>query len=741
MLRKAFSFLWRTPLSPLICLGLAWLLSHTRIMRAFEWHTLDWRTQLRTYFQPPPDPRVSIVLFEDNTEASITWPPDRSVHGDLVELMTFVHPAVVSFDIILDATREGDGDEKMGHAVAVAARAGVKVVTAGVTSSEPSAPAAEGHEGPTRPLTHVEGDISRLLGDETALLPFPALRAVSLYGFADTPPGDDGIRREIPLAVRVGKEVYPSLGLQTLMAYFDVPADRVRVRLGDAVYLPTKSHGELRLPVSKEGRFLLNYRYDEDKDSGPDFKTYSYIGALVQLNDRFIDKKSPSAEPPEIEGGIVFVGQTVTGKADAGPTPLRAYSPLVLVHANLINNVLRGDYARQAPGWAMLLVTIGLGYLGALLGMRRTVPVMATFGVLGLVVYVVAAFGSWIMYSYWLPLTWPILGGTVLQFVVIGRRILREQRARAQVKQMFGSYLSPELVHRMVQTGEIPQLGGHLEEITSYFSDIQGFSLISERLPPDRLVEWMNEYLSACTDILQGEGGSLDKYIGDAIVMMFGAPMALPDHAYRACVAAVRVQARGAELRAKWRSEGDKWPQLVWHTRTRIGLNTGPCVVGNMGSRVRFNYTMMGDSVNLAARMESGAKKWGVYVMATEATKLMCEQHGGDRVVFRALGRIVVVGRSQPVPIFEVVGLRETIPGAALECVRRFEAGLKCYYRRDWTAAHSLFTQSAELELYQPDYAAGVSTNPSLVYLAIVARCQAMPPPEDWGGVYIMDEK
>lgn len=739
MFRKAFTFIWRVPLSPLICLGLAWLLSHTETMRAFEWRTLDWRTKLRTFYQPPPDPRVSLVLFEDNTEASITWPPDRSVHGDLVEMMSFVHPAVVSFDIILDASRDGDGDEKMGHAVAVAARAGVKVVTASVTSAEPSAP-AEGREGPTRPLTHVEGDIGRLLGDEAALLPFPALRAVSLYGFADTPPGEDGIRREIPLVVRVGRQVYPSLSLQTLMAYFDVPADRVRVRLGDAVYLPTKTRGELRLPVSKQGRFLLNYRYDED-ERGTDFKTYSYLGALVQLNDRFVEKKNPSPQPPEVEGGIVFIGQTVTGKADSGPTPLRAYSPLVLVHANLINNVLTGDYARQAPGWAMLILTVGLGYIGAMLGLRRTVPVMATFGVLGLVVYVVAAFGSWIMYSYWLPLTWPILGGTVLQFIVIGRRILREQRARAQVKQMFGSYLSPELVHRMVQTGEIPQLGGHTEEVTSYFSDIQGFSVISEKLPPDRLVEWMNEYLSACTDILQGEGGSLDKYIGDAIVMMFGAPIALPDHAYRACVAAVRVQERGAELRAKWRAEGDKWPQLVWHTRTRIGLNTGRCIVGNMGSRVRFNYTMMGDSVNLAARMESGAKKWGVYVMATEATKLACEQHGGDRVVFRALGRIVVMGRSQPVPIHEVVGLRENTPAETLRCVQSFEAGLACYYNRDWTGALAHFAESAKREPLQPDQAGGVATNPSLVYLEIVAECQRTPPPENWDGVYVMHEK
>ena len=130
---------------------------------------------------------------------------------------------------------------------------------------------------------------------------------------------------------------------------------------------------------------------------------------------------------------------------------------------------------------------------------------------------------------------------------------------------------------------------------------------------------------------MQEEGGTLDKYIGDAIVAMFGAPIAQQDHAYRACVTVCRVQSRLAELRAKWQAEGDRWPESVWRMRTRVGLNTGRCVIGNMGSRTRFNYTMMGDDVNLAARMESGAKSWGVYTMCTEATKLACERHGGDR--------------------------------------------------------------------------------------------------------------
>jgi adenylate cyclase len=240
---------------------------------------------------------------------------------------------------------------------------------------------------------------------------------------------------------------------------------------------------------------------------------------------------------------------------------------------------------------------------------------------------------------------------------------------------------------------------------------------------------------------VQAEGGTLDKYIGDAVIAMYGAPLALHDHAYRACVAAIRVQQRNAELRQKWRHEGEKWPVIVHSLQTRIGLNSGNVVVGNMGSHSRFNYTMMGDNVNLAARMESGAKTYGVYVMATEATKLACEEHGGDRVVFRFLDRIVVKGRTQPVPVYEIVGFKETISESIAKCIRSFDIGMQAYLARDWASATAAFRQSSENEPNQPGRSVGVEINPSLV---MIARCEYLeqhPPGTDWSGVYVMKEK
>jgi adenylate cyclase len=248
----------------------------------------------------------------------------------------------------------------------------------------------------------------------------------------------------------------------------------------------------------------------------------------------------------------------------------------------------------------------------------------------------------------------------------------------------------------------------------------------------------MNEYLTACTDIVTAQGGTLDKYIGDAVVAMFGAPVEFADHAYRACVASQLVRQRLDELRRKWTSAGSKWPATVGHMHTRIGLNSGAAVVGNMGSLTRFNYTMMGDTVNLAARLETAARSYGAGTLVTDATKNAAEL-AGDRCVFRFLDRIVVKGRSQPVPIFEILGLKESLPASLRECAQHFAEGMERYLRQDWDGATAAFERAAKLEPRQPDEFTEI--NPSLLY---VQRCQLMkvnPPEEAWDGVFVMMTK
>jgi adenylate cyclase len=726
--------------APVVCYLASYLLFETTLLKQLAWKTLDWRTEFRRLQQPPPDPRIVVVLFDDDTETRIdAWPVDRRWHAQFTSLLAQAEPAVISWDVIFDAAgRNPEGDEEFARISGAARDLGIKVISAAVSTSDPVG-SKPGIEGPTRPLKNVVGDISRLHGDEFGFLPYPQMRAVTPYGFADTPPAADGVRRFIPLVVRVGTEVYPTLALQTLLEYFAVNRDEVRVALGDAVYFPAEGR-ERRLPINEAAEFILNYRYDLNELYGADFPVYGYGNLVVGLNARYAEPDPAIPPPPDLKGKIVLVGQTVTGKADSGPTPLGSYSPLVFVHANLINNVLADDYARRLPSWIAYVALVLLGWLGLVVVADRSVIILCGGAIMGVVGYIFLSIWAWNLWSLWVPLVSPLSGFCVFQFIVIGRRIWLEQKAKLEIKSMFGSYVSPLLVNRLVQSGKPPELGGHEEDITAYFSDIQGFSTFSELLPPKQLVELMNEYLTVCTDIVQEEGGTLDKYIGDAVVAMFGAPITLPDHAYRACVAGLRVQDSLRELRKKWEGEGARWPRIVWGMQSRIGLNTGRAVVGNMGSRTRFNYTMMGDNVNLAARMESGAKSWGVYTLCTESTRRACEAHG-DRVVFRAIARIVVKGRTLPVPIHEIVGLKEHISDSTRECLALFDDGLNRYYQQDWAGAIGQFRRSAVLEPNQPGKTPGVVSNPSSILQELAGRYAAEPPPKDWNGVYVMKEK
>ena len=417
--------------------------------------------------------------------------------------------------------------------------------------------------------------------------------------------------------------------------------------------------------------------------------------------------------------------------------------PQVGFHGNLLKTLTSGEYLRHIPRWAEYLLTFVLTLAVSFLVARggRHGVWLKLGGAVLVAAYVGAAYHLFAHFHLVLPLVTPVGAVFTTSFAAVGWQLIEEEKQKGRIKGMFGTYVSPQLVDNMVNSGEEPQLGGHEAEITPYFSDIQAFSTFSERLSAPQLVELMNEYLTACTDIILAQGGALDKYIGDAVVAMFGGLVPLEDHAYRACVASQLVHRKLAELREKWRSEGDKWPEIVWHMQSRIGLNSGQTIVGNMGSHARFNYTMMGDNVNLAARMESGAKAYGVYTMVSEATKIACEKHGGDRVVFRYLDKIVVKGRTIPVPIYEIVGLKEHVTDETRECLGLFGEGMGRYLAQDWAGAEALFRRSAAREPNQPGKTPGVESNPSLT---LIKRCdywRAHPPGADWQGVFEMKEK
>ncbi|MFK7850354.1 MAG: CHASE2 domain-containing protein [Akkermansiaceae bacterium] len=446
----------------------------------------------------------------------------------------------------------------------------------------------------------------------------------------------------------------------------------------------------------------------------------------------------------QFQDSIILIGAVDPLLQDLGKTPFDDTPvPQVGFHGNLLKTFVSGNYLRRLPNWANHSLTLCLTALVALLALMRRLDEIRykIFAVSLFLLYLISAYALFASYQVVVPLAAP-LGSTVMTcMIALGLQLVDEQRAKKQIKGMFGTYVSPELVDKMVKTGESPHLGGEKAVITAFFSDIEGFSAISEQLPPDKLVELMNEYLTACSDIILTEKGALDKYIGDAVVAMFGGLAPLEDHAYRACVASQKIQINLQKLAQKWRLEGDKWPEIVSQMRSRIGLNSGEAIIGNMGSPARFNFTMMGDNVNLAARMESGAKTYGALTMVTEATYQDCIKFGNDHVIFRRLDQIVVKGRSEPVSVYEVVGLKDHVDESTLDCISVYSDGLKHYQKMDWDSAEQCFSRSAELEPNRPEDNPTIDTNPSLVMLARCRNLRKQPPEEDWDGVYVMKSK
>ncbi len=572
----------------------------------------------------------------------------------------------------------------------------------------------------------------------------PTWGRVGLIDF-DTEYGGDEVPRWVPMFAHTVNPTLYHLSLQLVLQSLGLDERAVKIFADRLDIVRADGRVALTIPL-REGQLVEVNWFSRwiSQERNPRVSLADVLGYQRKLTAEKPEERAAAEEYfAWFRGAIVLIGPTDTLLQDLAPTSLdRTPVPKVGVHGNMIKTILSGRFIQRMPDWvewvSALVLTTAVTAL-AMAGGRRGLWLKVSAGVI-LVGYVAGCLLLFREAHVVVPMGVPLGAALSTSFLGIVWQLVVEEKQKGRIKGMFGTYVSPQLVDTMLASGKDPQLGGHEEEITAYFSDIQGFSAFSEKLPPAQLVELMNEYLTACTDIVQGQGGTLDKYIGDAVVAMFGAPIALPDHAYRACVATQLVHQKLGELREKWKSEGDKWPEIVWKMQSRIGLNSGVATIGNMGSRTRFNYTMMGDNVNLAARMESGAKQWGAYTMVTGATKSSCEKHG-DRVVFRALGRIQVMGRQQAVPIYEIVGLRDLVSASAVECIGIFEQGLARYYERDWDGAAALFQRSSELEPNQPGRTPGVKTNPSREYLRIVAGCKAEPPAPDWDGRFVMTEK
>jgi len=750
--KSKFPFRWRFLL--LLPVPLLWCVAgHYGWLQFLEDRTIDWRFRYRGEIEAPI--KVVYVDVDSRTVDEIgNWPWSRSYFARLCDVLVNVaHVRAIGFDFVFstlgkaesaDRKRLAEGD--LAFARFLYPDPGPPVVL-GASYVAQEFRASEG-----RILNRVLPLVANGLGDLAAIEP-PEVTTLEIRGHQWSPRNVGlidtigGGARTVPVWAPSSVGPFYHSAAQLARLYWGMPAGSIHVGGDYMEFVWPDGRVQARVPL-RDGQLVdVNWfsKWESDYNRR---ESFSIVFSFAEMLRSQIPAERETAEKyfaqQEWKDAVVLVGPVDPLMQDVHPTPMDDPPvPRVGIHGNLLKTIVSGSYLRRVPEWEGAVIVLALTVLIAGLaisGGSRSIVAKIT-ALLMAALYVAVTFELFRRFRVELPLTIPLGSAFTTSFAALIWQVVVEQKQKGRIKGMFRTYLSPHVVERMIESGQDPQLGGHDEVITAYFSDIQSFSAFSELLPSAKLGELLNEYLTVCTDLVTEHDGTLDKYIGDAVVAMFGAPVPLPDHAYRAALTSQLVHRQLAVLREKWKGENDKWPELVHRMQTRIGLNTGLAMIGNMGSHTRFNYTMMGDNVNLAARMESGAKQWGAYTMCTEATRQQCEAHGGDRIVFRPLGRIKVKGRSQAVPIFEIAGLKEDVTDRTRECLGLFGQGLEKYYVRDFAGAGALFRRSAELEPHIPGRDPGIVSNPSLVYIGISGHFQIEPPPENWDGVYEMKEK
>ncbi len=721
---------WPTLL--LIGLGVAVLVSVLSVTPPYQTveHTMrDQLFKIRGPMDLSDSPIIIVAISQDADEEipGPTFPWSRELFARLVENLNEAGAKAIGIDVIFEEAYSNDprGDTLLAKTL----EKYENVVLAGKVFRQ-----VQRHGGGSRSMK------------VNKVEPMPVLKSHSPNPFGvvtNTLDSDDVIRRYLLYESFLKKDYY-ALGLESLRIYKGFSREEVE-RTSDKL-----RWGSFEIPLATPKSMRINYY--GGSGSFP-YKSFEKVIDDSTFQTNFEREAFPvnTFNGPNgllqqgiFKDKIVLVGATMPEQHDFHKTPFsgegQAAMPGVEVHANALQTVLDSNYVYDLPvGWELgLILLIAL----SMVWITRKSKLWLSGGLLVffLVGYLILGLWLFISYNYILAFTGP-MSAFILGFgTTLGYDYVLEQREKMRIKGMFQSYVSPALVEEMVESQEEPKLGGEKKYMTALFSDIQSFSTISEQLDASRLVQLINDYLTSMTNILQDQGGTLDKYIGDAIVAFYGAPIYHEDHAYRACLTSQLMQRELNRLCEKWKKDEEEWPEIIYHMKNRIGINTGDMVTGNMGSHRRFNYTIMGDHVNLAARCESAAKSYGVYTMVTEYTKEEAEQYG-DRCVFRFLDKIVVKGKTEPVDVYEIFGLEEGVSSEERECIEIFEEGFQHYLQQDWERALKRFEESKRIEKHQPEDGPAIKTNPSMVMIERCNNLREQPPGEDWNGVYVMTHK
>ena len=524
----------------------------------------------------------------------------------------------------------------------------------------------------------------------------------------------DGTSRRVPMLAEYKGKYYESLSLAMMRKLLGNPSITPGYPSGSPASYPVEwlelssaGGGVTRIPVDENAATLIPYR-------GPE-GAFPYISITDVLNDRVPREK--------LAGRIVLVGTTAPGLMDLRATPVGTAYPGVEIHANLIAGMLDGAIKHKPAyllGTDVMLVLIAGAAMAFLLPMLS--PLRATLvGILALLALLSVNLIFWRAYNAVLPLANGMIAVALLYLMNMSWGYFVESRAKRQLAGLFGQYVPPELVEEMRRDPENYSMAGRRAELTVLFSDIRGFTTISGGLEPNELARLMNDYLGAMTLVVRTHRGTLDKYMGDAIMAFWGAPVDDAEHAKHAVLAGLEMHVALRELNKALVARGA--PEL----KIGIGVNSGPMTVGDMGSKVRQSYTVMGDAVNLGSRLEGITKQYGVGFIVGQATRELVKK----QFVFRELDRVCVKGKDEPVAIYEPLGLEGEVAQQMLDEVNIWNQALRAYRGQDWDQAEVALlnlTRMGPQTLYQ-------------VFAERVARFRKHPPAQDWDGSWIFDTK
>jgi adenylate cyclase len=700
--------------------------------------------RLRTFdlFQVlrPRQQTIRPVAIVDIDEASLKeigqWPWPRTVVADLITRLKEQGALVVGFDIIFPEP------DRMSPAVAAESFRGIDDETRAKLSGLPSnddvladaikhARVVVGQAGSATSQPRTPAEMTLQTGFVTMgpdplpfLVSFPGLlrnvlpieQAAAGRGLFSINPERDGIIRRVPVIMEAQDALVPSLAMEMLRVVSGASA--VQVRSSEAGVQSVSVRG-LTVPTDRNGQVWVHFnKHDPAR----------YVSAKDVLQGKLSRDR--------LRGKLVLVGTSAIGLLDIKTTPVEAVMPGVEVHAEIIESVLTQSplsHPEYAIG-AEIIMAVLLGLAIIIAAPLLSATVVVALGAMLIAGLIALSWYLFVAHSLLIDFTYPLISSWLIYLVLTFVNYFREQKQRQQIRSAFGFYLSPHMVEQLARSPEKLVLGGEERRMTILFSDVRGFTGISEHYKddPQGLTHLMNRFLTPLTNAIIERKGTIDKYIGDAIMAFWNAPVDDDEQEVNACDAALAMQERAAALNAELKQEADAKGGAYMPLRIGIGLNTGPCVVGNMGSDFRFNYSVLGDTVNVASRLEARTKDYRLPLVIGSRTA----ERAKDKFTTMEIDLIQVKGKKQPEAVFTVLGRGELEQDPHCRELCELNAQMLAAYRKQqWDDALGLIERCRKA-------ANGIDVSGLYdMYVERIATYRAEPPPSDWDGVYEAESK